>query len=117
MAAQEVTSGNLSLGVRNFDSTSRSMVNSFKQDDSASISSGSTSFQTANGAIIRTTAGGEGIIDRVAAISKLGTGITDKSEIASSMNEMSSKALSSAQTSLSGYTSTTRCCLRSNARF
>lgn len=83
MAAQEVTSGNMSFGVRNFDSASRSNINSFKQDESANISSGSTSFQTANGSILRTTAGGEGIIDRVASMSKLGVGLTDKNEIAS----------------------------------
>jgi len=104
MAAQEISSGNVSFGIRNFDSTSRSMVNSFKQDDNASISSGSTSFQTANGASIRITPNGEGIIDRVSSMSKLGIGITDKNEIASSMNEMSSKSLSNAQTSLTGYT-------------
>lgn len=106
MAAQEVTSGNMSFGVRNFDSASRSNINSFKQDESANISSGSTSFQTANGAILRTTAGGEGIIDRVASMSKLGVGLTDKNEIASSMSEMSSQSLNKAQTSLAGYSST-----------
>lgn len=106
MAAQEVTSGNMSFGVRNFDSASRSNINSFKQDDSANISSGSTSFQTANGAVLRTTAGGEGIIDRVARMSKLGVGVTDKNEIASSMSEMSSQSLNKAQTSLAGYSST-----------
>lgn len=105
MAAGEVTSGNMSFGVRSFDSTSRSNVNSFKQDESANISSGATSFQTADGSIIRTTAGGEGIIDRVASMSKLGIGINDKNEIASSMNEMSSQSLNRAQTSLTGYSS------------
>ena len=104
MAASEVTSGNVSFGVRNFDSTSRNNINSFKMDQSANVSSGATSFQASDGSIMRTTSGGEGIIDRVASMSKLGIGINDKNEISSSMNEMSSKSLSNAQTSLTGYT-------------
>lgn len=104
MAAGEISSGNMSFGVRNFDSTARNNINSFKQDESANISSGATSFQASDGSIMRTTSGGEGIIDRVASMSKLGIGITDKNEIASSMNEMSLKSLSNAQTSLTGYT-------------
>ena len=105
MAAQEISSGNVSFGVRNFDSASRSNINSFKIDENANISSGSTSFQTSDGSIIRTTSGGEGIIDRVSSMSKLGVGITDKNEIASSMNEMSSQSLNMAQTSITGYSS------------
>ena len=106
MAAGEVTSGNMSFGVRNFDSTSRNNVNSFKQDDSASIRSGSTSYQKQDGSNITVTSGGHGIIDKVSSMSKLGVGLNDKNEVASSMNEMSSQSLNRAQTSLIGYSKT-----------
>jgi len=106
MAAGEVTSGNMSFGVRNFDSTSRNNVNSFKQDESASIRSGSTSYQTPDGSNITVTSGGHGVIDKVSSMSKLGVGLNDKNEVASSMNEMSSQSLNRAQTSLTGYSKT-----------
>ena len=54
---------------------------------------------------MRTTSDGSGIMDRVVGMSKLGTGINDKNEISSSMNEMSSQSLNRAQTSLTGYSS------------
>ena len=74
-------------------------------DESANVSSGATSFQASDGSIMRTTADGSGIMDRVASMSKLGIGINDKNEISSSMNEMSSQSLNRAQTSLTGYSS------------
>jgi len=107
MAAQEVTSGNMSFGVRNFDSTSRNNVNSFKQDENASVRSGSTSYQKQDGSNITLTSGGENILDKVSNMSKLGTSLTDKHEVASSMNEMSSKLLTNAHASQIGYSETT----------
>jgi conjugal transfer mating pair stabilization protein TraG len=103
MAAQEATSGNFSMGVRNFDSTSRHNINSFKQDENSSVATGSSSFQTGDGSILKITSGGEGVIDKNASMSKLGVNLNDKHELSSSMNQMSSKSLAKAQNSLNAY--------------
>lgn len=103
MAANEAVTGNISQGSRQFDSTSRSLVNSFKQDESASISSGATSIITASGSTLTDTAGGSAILNRANSISRLGVGLNSKDDIVSSMNTQASKSLSQAETSLTGY--------------
>lgn len=103
MAAQEAITGNISQGNRQFDSTSRSLVNSFKQDESASISSGAISIMTASGSTLTGSTSGNAIVNRANSLSRLGIGIGCKNDIVSSMSTQAGKSLSQAETSLNSY--------------
>jgi len=94
-AAEEATTGNYSMGNTTFDSHNRSNVNAFKYDTNASIASGKTTTQNADGSLSTRMPDGQSMVDLSPAIPKMNSQIKLSDSLAASFNESAGHSLQS----------------------
>jgi len=94
-AAEEATTGNYSMGNTTFDSHNRSNVNAFKYDTNASIASGKTTTQNADGSLSTRMPDGQSMVDLSPTIPKINSQIKLSDSLAASFNESAGHSLQS----------------------
>lgn len=96
-ASEEASTGNINLGNTSMSNHSLANTSGFKHDTNAEFRTGAMTYQTASGASITTTSGGEQSIVSGAAISSLGTQVQLSESIRASAMKQSEHYTQAAQ--------------------
>ena len=96
-AAEEATTGNMSIGNRNFDNHSQSNTHAFKQDTNVSVAAGRTTVQELDGSLSTRMADGQVLYDTSPVMPKLNSSIKMSDSLATAFNESASQSIQSAR--------------------